>query len=311
MKTLSMKSAVLLTLAACLSASAQVVTPPPSQVDPIDWNIRKDPPAPIEQPQNFQVPPPRPQQQPLPSLPTLEYKSLVEKDTDGVIIKPKEPIQLAAMRRNPMLPPDYLPSIQKFLEDRQASINHLTVANLDILERIDDGAFENVDFQNRASIHSLTDLLKPLTGSNRTMCEELKQQKQMSQEQFRFNHKISMEYIRAITEERLKDKGLDKGGFAQALLIALYKQNVDEYMTTYARSMEVACSRWSDVLSGIELDATARAQAESVGKAVAAAQTMPEKLTAAKGLREGLTIDQRKLFVERAIKLWMDQQGSN
>lgn len=306
-----MKSAVLLTLAASLSASAQVVTPPPSQVDPIDWNIRKDPPQPIEPPQTFQAPPPRPQQQQLPALPALEYKSLVEKDADGKIIKPKEPIQLAAMRRNPMLPPDYLPSIQKFLDDRQESTNHLTVANLDILERVDDGAFENVDFQNRASIRSLTDLIKPLTGSNRTMCEELKQQQLMSQEQFRFNHKISMEYIRAVTEERLKDKGLDKGGMAQALLMALYKQNVDEYMNTYTRSMEVACSRWNDVLSGIELDATARAQAESVGKAVASAQTMPEKLAAAKGLREGLTIDQRKLFVERAIKLWMDQQGSN
>lgn len=244
-------------------------------------------------------------------LPTLPYKSLVEKDADGKIIKVKEPIQLAAMRRNPMLGPDYIPSIQKFLEDRQVSINHLTVANLDILERVDDGAFENVDFQNRASIRSLTDMIKPLTGSNKTMCEQLKTDQLMSQEQYRFNHKISMEYIKAVTEEHNASKGLDKGGNAQALLMALYKQNVDEYMNTYVRSMEVACSRWSDVLSGIELDGTAKARAEEVGKAVAAAKTDAEKLAAAKGLREGLTIDQRKLFVERAIKLWMEQKASH
>ncbi len=312
MKNASIKSCLLLTLAACLSANAQVVTPPPSQVNPIDWNIPKDPPAPAEelQPVN-RVTEQRPQTPPMAPLPPLEYKSLVEKDADGKIIQPKEPIQLAAMRRNPMLPPDFLPSIQKFLEDRQVSINHLTVANLDILERVDDGAFENVDFQNRASISSLTNMIKPLTGSNKTMCEQLKADQVMTQEQYRFNHKISMEYIKAITEERTATKGLDKGASAQALLMALYKQNVDEYMTTYTRAMEVACSRWSEVVSGIQLDGPAKARADEVGKAVANAATQAEKLVAAKGLREGLTVDQRKLFVERAIKLWMEQKASN
>lgn len=310
MKTIAMKSTLLLTLAACLTANAQVVTPPPSQVDPIDWNIPKDPPAPAEQPEIVQ-PVSRPQTPPMAPLPTLEYKSLVEKDADGKIIQLREPIQLAAMRRNPMLTPDFIPSIQQFLDDRQVSINHLTVANLDIIERVDDGAFENVDFQNRASIRSLTDMIKPLTGSNKTMCEQLKADQKMTQEQYRFNHKISMEYITAVTKERDAAKGLDKGGSAQALLMALYKQNVDEYLTTYSRSMEVACARWNEVVSGIELDAAAKARAIEVGKAVAAAPTEADKLTAAKGLREGLTIDQRKLFVERAIKLWMEQKASN
>lgn len=291
---------------------AQVVTPPPSQVTPIDWNIPKPPPAPEIPPVEFTPPPetvrpaaPRPE--PLPPLP---YKALAEKGPDGKILPLSDPLHIAATRRNPMLPEGFMDQIAPVLEERQGRVDTLVVANLDVVEKIEDGIFESVDFNNRATVRTLMDTIRPMTSAMKTLGEDLRERGLMDQMQTRFNNKIVNEYVRAVNEEKAASAAKDKVQSGQSLLMSLYKQNVDEFMFTYEKSMAHACGRFAEVLSVVQADEAALSKAREIGARAAAATTEAEKLATLKGLRDVLTLDQRRQMVDKAIKLWHESRKS-
>jgi hypothetical protein len=287
-------------------AFAQVVTPPPKEVTPIDWNIPKPPPAP-EVPQVEFTPPPQPARPATPPpqrLPDLEYKPLAEKDANGRVIRLSEPMHIAATRRNPMLPEGFTDQIAPVLQERQGRVDTLVVANLDIVEKIEDGIFESVDFNNRATVRTLMDTIRPMTSAMKTLGEDLRERGLMDQMQTRFNNKIVHEYIRALGEDKRVVESKDKVQAGQSLLMDMYKQNVDEFMFTYEKSMAHACGRFAEVLSGVEADESALAKAREIGSRAASAATDAERLAALKGLRDVFSLDQRRQFVDKSIKLW-------
>lgn len=292
-------------------ALAQVVTPPPKEVTPIDWNIPKPPPAPEIPPVEFTPPPEpaRPVTPPPARLPDLEYKPLAEKDANGRVIRLSEPMHVAATRRNPMLPEGYMEQIAPVLQERQGRVDTLVVANLDVVEKIEDGIFESVDFNNRATVRTLMDTIRPLTSAMKTLGEDLRERGQMDQMQTRFNNKIVHEYIRALSEDKRVSEPKDKVQAGQSLLMDMYKQNVDEFMFTYERSMAHACGRFGEVLSSVQADEAALSKAREIGSRAAGAATDADRLATLKGLRDVLTLDQRRQFVDKAIKLWHESRS--
>jgi hypothetical protein len=290
------------------SAIGQVVTPPPAEVTPIDWNIPKMPPAPSMPTADVTpTPPPRPVTPPPARLPDLPYTPLAEKGADGKILPLKEPLHISATRRNPMLPEGFMDQIAPVLEERRGRVDTLVVANLDVIERIEDGIFESVDFNNRATVRTLMDTIRPLTSAMKTLGEDLRERGLMDQMQTRFNNKIVNDYVRAVNEEKAAAAEKDKVQSGQSLLMSLYKQNVDEFVFTYEKSMAHACGRFSEALAGVQADEATLSKAREIGAAAASKATEAEKLAALKGLRDVLTLDQRRQLVQEAIRLWRQQ----
>ncbi|GEM_PF-1271903 len=291
---------------------AQVVTPPPKEVTPIDWNIPKPPPAPTAAPMEVNanpVPAPRPAQAPVERLPDLKYTPLAEKGADGKLVSLKEPLHLSAMRRNPMLPEGYIDSIQNVIDERKQSTDRQVVANLDVLERIEDGAFENVDFMNRASVRSLMETIKPLTSAMKTLGEDLRERGLMDPMQTRFNNKIVNDYVRAANEEKMAASEADKGKSSQALLLSLYKQNVDEFVFVHAQAMKTIVSQFDEAIGPVLADEATKSKTRDVVAKARSAGTDGERTAALKGLRDVLSLDQRKQLVEKAISLSNDSKA--
>jgi hypothetical protein len=177
-----------------------------------------------------------------------------------------------------------------------------------VLERIEDGIFESVDFNNRATVRTLMDTIRPLTSAMKTLGEDLRERGLMDQMQTRFNNKIVNEYVRAVGEEQAAAAEKDKVQAGQSLLMSLYKQNVDEFVFTYEQSMAHACGRFSDALSNVQADPSALSKAREIGAAAAAKATVGERLAALKGLRDVLTLDQRRQLVEQAVRMWHESR---
>lgn len=308
-------------------ARAQVVTPPPKDVAPADANIPKYPATPAPPPPsasapagsapafdpknvqtlpsgNSRITPGQPQ--PAAPLPDLPYTPLAQKDEAGNFKPLTEPLQLAALRVNPMIKQGFVASIRPQLEERRVAIESLLVANLDLIERVEDGLFESVDFSNRDTIRTLLDAVKPIThpAGPRPLGEDLAQKQLIDQTQRLFNDKIAREYTLTVVPAASPDDPAEvRGKRSGQRLIALYKQNIDEYTFVYAKAQQYAIANFDSVLAGAQLEESAKQKARDVGAKIASAGTTAEKLAALKGLREALTLDERKAFYKKAIEL--------
>jgi hypothetical protein len=300
-------------------AWAQVVTPPPAVVPAPGDNIPKYPVVAPPPPRPDTVPQFNPQNvkpldvaqpgaqtaPPAVTLPDLPYTALAQKDEAGNYKPLTEPLQLAAMRVNPTIKEGFLATIRPQLDDRRTAIESLLVANLDLIERVEDGLFESVDFSNRDTIRTLLDAVKPLShpAGPRPLGEDLVQKQIIDQTQRLFNDKIAREYTLAVVPAATSDAPAEvRGKRSGQRLIALYKQNIDEYTFIYAKAQQYAITNFDSVLAGVELDDAAKQKARDVGAKIASAPAA-EKLAALKALREALTLDERKAFYKKAIAL--------
>ncbi|HYF14780.1 MAG TPA: hypothetical protein VD971_06880 [Phycisphaerales bacterium] len=296
-------------LAAMASLShGQLVTPPPGQLAPVDADIPKV--APEAQKPQIQFPAGgpdgaipinmqggagrTPQTQPQLQLPDLPYKSLVERDENGNVKPLSEPLHLAALRVNPMLRPDYVDTIQGYLVERRIQIENLLVSNLDLVEKIDDGIFENARPDNQQAIRDLLNVVKPLSKPNApdALSPELRSRQMLTKEEAAFNEKIVREYTLANHSVDKAAPADERGRQAFSALVALYKQNVEEYIRYHDEAYRYAGEHLDEVVqaAGIPADAARRLKG---------AANNPAELKRA--AREALTIEQRKALVREAL----------
>lgn len=308
MRTTS-KIVLLVTSLVGAAASAQIVTPPPAEARPVDAFVPKPavrPAAPAQlTPQQMQAanpPPVRAKIQP-PTLPDLKWDSLVKRDGEGKLIPLAEPLDLAALRVNPMLKPDTMDQVKPLLADRAAAFERLVIDNLDVVESVDGGMIEKGDYYSKEGLTKVVTALKPLTGKSAppTLTKELEERKILSPEEAAFNKKIMKEYQDATYPP---DKGPEtRTPRSRAIIAIIQRASVEESMLTYERLAAEAGGRLGELAKSEGLDAAAKAALTSAAGGVNAKSSAAEKSAAYKKATAGLTLDQRREILRRVAEM--------
>lgn len=250
-------------------ASAQFVTPPPASNPDPDKIIPKAPvqttPPPATQPAAAapKVERAKPQHEPIPNLPFKEW----EKDASGNLIPLTEPLELAALRRNPLVTPDTMMKIEAYVPDRRKSMERVVIENLDLVERIDQGLFEQANFNDKKSVGEVVTTTKPLTTPS--FASELKNRQIIDDKAFGLNSRITTAYTKAAMPA--KKDGMSPDDVKKATMQsmgAIYKQGFIEHVWTYNELIDAASKQMAD----IKTDAP---KAERLATAKASLSKMP------------------------------------
>ena len=293
----------------CAPAWGQVVTPPPSEVAPVDEHIEKMP-----------VPPPRPDVQAQPvqaqpvaarqpiQLPDLPYEPLAQKDEAGNFKPLTEPLQMAALRASPTIEDKskFFEDIKPFLAERNLTVHTVFISNLDLLERVDDGVFEKVNLRDQASIKQLLEVTKPFLppAAPDGLLEGLKKAGKLTDVQHAFAAKIARDYT--LTLNPPPPEGGDeaeKARISMSRAAQLLKNgSLEEYTFLYNQAKKASIENFDAVLGLMEsLDEAKKAEVAKIGQGIAAAGTQDEKFTALRGLRDVLTLEQRKEWMKHCL----------
>lgn len=248
----------------CSVSVAQLVTPPPATNPAIDANIPKAPPPPP-----VSVPPPapppvraKPVREEIPNLPWKEW----DKDDKGVVKPIDEPLDLAALRRNPYVSPEMMSKIEAYLPERRASMQRIIIENLDLVEKIDD-VFERVNLGagNRESVGEVVRVTKPLQTTS--LAVDLKNRGIIDEKAMGFNARITTAYNKAVVPPVKEDATKEeKSKRTQDALRTVYKSALNEHQWTYVDLLNKAVK---DV-PGAAPGATRAETAKNVEKALAA-----------------------------------------
>jgi hypothetical protein len=106
---------------------AQFVTPPPATNPDPNKDIPKAPAPPPPPPPSAAAPAApkiqqaKPVKEPIPNLPFKEW----EKDASGAMVPLNEPLELAALRRNPLVTADTMAKIEAYVPDRRKAMERI------------------------------------------------------------------------------------------------------------------------------------------------------------------------------------------
>lgn len=213
-------------------AAAQFVTPPPPSNPTPENEIPKAPvpPPPPAPPTEATMPPPRPVKATKAPLPDVKWKEW--ETTNGKAVALTEPLELAALRRNPLITADQLTKIEAFLPDRRRSMERVVVENLDLVERIDGGLFETANFSDRADVTKVVETTKPLQVPS--LATDLKNRQIIDDQAFGINSRITTAYTKLSVEPKKEGATAEEQKTAtMAYMRAIYKQNFIEHLQVY------------------------------------------------------------------------------
>jgi hypothetical protein len=290
--------AAVLALAGSASlALAQVVTPTPSKAPEPDKPAAQPQPIPMQPPPGIVIDTGKKPKQPPVILPDLKYKSLVEKDKDGKVVRISEPAEYAALKNNPMIKPEELPAIQEHLKARKASFEVLVADNLDLVEQIEGGLFETVPLatqdDKKKNLQSLLNAAKPLKAPSapKPLHEDLRERQVLTPEQAGFNQKISKEYHDALIAEAKVD--------ATRGLALIYKSSLDEPLYYHRLMLLEGAGRIDEVAGAVDAETAGKVKAHAA--AIKGAKTDQQKLDAMGALNKDLSLEQRKAVLRAVI----------
>lgn len=290
--------AALLIAAASATAHAQFVTKPPASAPKIDADIPKPPPPPpMSEPIQVNTAPkakPAPPEV-LPDLPLRE--PLIVRDDAGALRPLKDPIDLAALRVNPHITPETLEKILPIAASRKDTFEKLVVANLDLVEQIEGGAFEKANLEAKDAMKKLLDMSNPLRhpAAPKRLPDVLQDQGVITRAQAAYNAKIANDYSRASVPA---GSGAE---LAKRSLVAMYKQSVDEPLFAYRALCVETTARLEAALAKTTLDQSVKATLMAAGKKVGANATDAQRLEAYKAMTAGLSVEQRRQLLNGTI----------
>lgn len=298
--------------AAVAPVIAQVVTPPPAEpTTPDEFKLKTPPPAPPPPPPRATpAQPPRNSNRPKPveiPLPDLEYTSLITKSSDGKIIPLTEPVDVAALKANPMLTDEDRAAMAGYLKERKEAYEKVVIDNIEILEQIENGLLESTDWSSRESFSPVVQATKPLMPPNapKAVTVELEQRQLMNIQQKAFNAKIAKEYRDAFALPRpgagaSPDEVKDH---QRRVIAAAMRDALDEPLQTYAGLMRETAPRVPAILPSLGLDASVAAEASTRANAILKAGDDAAKMQAMRELLRVLPADKRKAFFEKSISM--------
>lgn len=298
-------------LGAGAPALAQVVTPPPAdQSVPDEFKLKTPPPAPPAPPPRPATPPPRNPNRPKPveiPLPDLSYTSLIAKDAAGNVKVLQEPVDLAALKVNPMITDEERAAMAAYLAERKAAFEKVVIGNLEILDQIENGLLETTDWSSRDSFSPVVQATKPLMPPNtpKPVSVELEQRSMMNIQQKAFNAKIAKEYRDAIAMPRpaAGAPAEEVKEHQRRVIAAAMRDALDESLQTYHALMREAAPRVPQILPTLGLDAAIAADASTRATALLKATEDAAKMQAMRELLRILPAEQRKALFEKSIAM--------
>jgi hypothetical protein len=293
------------------AAFAQVVTPPPAELRPVDADIPKTPRPGIRPPTPEEMRNAKPieiKQRPAPTRPPVppgvNVNALIEKDEAGNVRPLADHLHLAALKKNPMVDPSFLTQQAAYFAERRRSIEHVMLNNLDIMDRIDDGLFEKTDFNKRETIKDLVDAVKPLShpAAPKSMTKDMEERQLLTPEQGVINEAMVRQYTMSVTQKFEKDMPDEaRKQMAWQTMMALYKQNVDEFVHLSNALYDAAGKHAGEIAGKLNFTGS---QAEALSAFAAAHSTSDAgaRLSARQALRRALSLDQRREVLREAGK---------
>lgn len=214
------------------SALAQVAPPPSSKPRPVrDYT---PPPAPTPPPRVNRPEPARPAARRPAALPNLPFKSLVQRNEDGSLIRLTTSPTIEALWVNPMIDEDLHPAIQDVLDSRRSLFRELVVTNIDDAIALDEGVLEKLRVNNRDELQEILGVVERL--STTTPEQELEQLGVIPDQAGAFTRKIATEYLQALQNELLDgfDPGDDTTFTPQDVIVQMmFTQHLQEAMDAY------------------------------------------------------------------------------
>ncbi len=251
------------------------------------------------------IQPPIPQPKVVEPLPDLPYESLVKKDGDKLILL-KKPVDQAALEVNPTIKDDATKAkIAEYLADRRARFENVIIENVDLAEKLYNGAMDTIDFTDRKQIGEFNSMVKPLTPpvAPANLGAELTKRGILTDVQKRFNDKIAKEYNdarnKALREGNVA--GEDKNTNAKNIIRIYMQQVIEEQMMIYENLMVEASKNLSKTLPQIGLDTQATAKAMDALKAINGTSNA-DIGHGMKSVMAALTLDQKKALLRKTVE---------
>lgn len=240
-RTVLMSVSVLVGVVGMSGGAAAQIVPPPTAAPPKTPEY-VPPPPPVD-------PPPSPADvakfKPKVAEPPLQfdYKTLVERDATGKIVPLKQPVHRLALERNPFISTEANMKVTAALAERDAQLERLVAANMDVILKVDDDGFAKVDAKDaKEEIRALKALADPLRLPGGDLTSALKKAGVLDDKQARANQKIVLDYTKELFTElrdaKKKPDGAPKDetrptGMSSARMV--YVMQVEETMSTYHR----------------------------------------------------------------------------
>lgn len=240
-------------------ALAQFVTPPPASNPDPNKDIPKapaPPPPPPAAPAAPKIQQAKPVKEPIPNVPFKEW----EKDASGNVLALTEPLELASLRRNPLVTSDTMAKIDAYYPDRRKAMERIVIENLDLVERIDGGLFEQTNFNDKGQVGQVVATTKPLTTPS--LATELKNRQIIDDKAFGVNSRITTAYTKAgmpARKEGASAEELKKANMAS--MGAIYKQGFLEHLWTYNELLVTASKDFGAAAGASKADQAAAAKA--------------------------------------------------
>lgn len=237
-------------------------------------------------------------------LPPMEYTSLVERDEAGAVRPLGEVVDLAALRRNPTLPKDFVTGLDEYLKARKATFERLAIDNLDIVEKVEAGHFDRVDFNDRQAMIDSVVMIRPLTGEAvpKPITEDLVAKQKLDPAQAGWNKKIIREYQKSLYPFIAADAPPEERRQKTARMAAtVTRQGIDETMLAARDLYAEAAGRLAQVAEG--LPAEAAAGLREAAREYRADMPPDQKVKVFRNATAGLTTDQRREVLRKAVAL--------
>lgn len=283
------------------AATAQVVTPPaPAPAKTPDY---VPPPAPAAQP-----PARPPQSQPGPpstkrtSIPKVDYKPLAEKGADGKIAPLTDtPQRLSLLEvHNPFIKGEDRAKVDEYLAKRDHRMETVAVDNLDVIEQIESGVIDTLEFAAKESqgqafrnARALTDPINPFGD----LISDMARRQVLNDVQSAMSDKLVNEYRTAIREANRGqgERRVDSNWMARYT----YNNKAQEALVAIARVRAMAVAKAADVLPNAGLDSVLVSKlSEACKKAPSDAKGQAACFDA---LGKDLTIEQRRAWLKAAL----------
>jgi hypothetical protein len=293
-----------------LTGAAQVAPPPPPAA-PAPAKLVPPPPRPPRRPMAPVQKPagkPRPKAPPAIQVPDLPYEPLARFDENGKLIRIEGSVDMAALKHNPTVGPATIERVRPFLTDWQQRVDVMVVDNLDIMQDVDNGLFENIDLADENQKVLMNEVFKMIISTsnpNNVMASS----GALSKTQMDFQRKLVADYTTALDREvaseiSAKIPGDDKEAKQKQLLegsrFSLENMSRDE-VRAYHRLLVTAAGLAEQVLPGLGLSAEEQQKAAAPLAAVRAAQSDGEKLQAVKSLLATMELMRQRDFMKAVL----------
>ncbi len=271
--------------------------------------------APANQPAQAQPAQAQPAPQPVARPVAPGFKSLIERDANGKVVRIEESLDLKALANNHMVSMEdrarLSPAVRAWMDD----IDQLVIDNLDYLERIEPldgspGLFTKIDTGDAMQQKMIGSMMMMLMSSGQ-LTTAMQTKGLLSPGQAGMNNAMINEYLQAIMSELIADNGGNKQNLdaeaqkkQQAAVTGfLYYMTSRDAIEAYRRQLNEAAVVASEALAGMKVSGD---RAGSLGSLASAAKSAPagaERRKAMGALLGALSLDERRAFFKTARAL--------